>query len=549
MEAGSRGADRRDAAGEVGPGDLRLLGQGQAATDQTFQFPDVARPVVAVQEFDRLGGEAGARPGGIAREFLAETARDLARAVAEARARGIIHRDLKPANVLLAASGRAGAGPIPKLTDFGLARRGDADGVTETGVVLDSPGYMAPEQTGLARDVGEVGPATDIHGLGAILHASLTGLAPYAGQSSWEMLVRSARGSPRSARALRRDVPRDLATIIDKCLHASPSRRYRSAGDVADDLERFLEGRPTSAPERWLKWARRRPALAASAALAVVASLGTVAGTVCHVAAINKSPRDLADEQGRTRAAQASATSARDQARRALGLLSDDVVRRMMERGAALNVDDLAFLRKVRAYYQEWPLELDPAAALNFRGSGLARVAAIFEAIDQHDDARSCREAAVEAYDEALRRGLGGPEMVSTRLVEGEPAVFDPTQILGRRIAPGSTWRSPANSSPPGTNPGRGPPRSRPPPATRRPPRPRRSSTPSPPRPRPDSPTRPHQGSTPPLAGGSPGPQPPSGPDTSGASAAIDRATPSGPSRRASSDRYFSPATGSVMWI
>ena len=174
----------------------------------------------------------------------AETVRDLARAIAEAHALGIIHRDLKPENVLLEPPAGPGSRPVPKLTDFGLARRGDGDGMTEAGAVLGTPGYMAPEQTGLVRGGADVGPATDIHGLGAILHACLTGRAPYSGRSSWEMLARAAQGSPPSVREHRPDVPRDLVTIVDKCLEASPSRRYRSAGELADDLGRFLEGRP-----------------------------------------------------------------------------------------------------------------------------------------------------------------------------------------------------------------------------------------------------------------------------------------------------------------
>ncbi len=347
--------------------------------------------------------------------------RDLARAVAEAHALGIIHRDLKPANVLLDASGAAGFGLVPKLTDFGLARGGEGADVTETGMILGSPGYMAPEQTGMSRSPGEVGPATDIHGLGAILYACLTGQAPYSGQSSWEMLIRSARGACRSVRELRRDTPRDLVTIAEKCLQAAPSRRYRSAGELADDLGLFLEGRPISArpigtAERGLKWSRRHPALAASAVLLIAATLAGIAGVAYHVASITDSLGKLAAERDRTEAALASATSARDRARVALSSLSDDVVRRMMQRGAALDEADRAFLRKVRDLYANWPMEPEAGTPAAFRADGFARIGIVFETIGRLDDAMDCWEAAISAFEQASGPGVDAEKMETDRL-------------------------------------------------------------------------------------------------------------------------------------
>ncbi len=315
----------------------------------------------------------------------AETVLHLAEAVAAAHALNIIHRDLKPENVMTVPSAGKNASFIPKLTDFGIARRGDADALTEMGIVCGTPGYMAPEQTGFST-TGKVGPATDIHGLGAILHACLTGKAPYQGATSWDKFMQAARGSRQSVKRLRPNVPLDLATIIEKYLRVETSRRYRSASELADDLGRFLEGRPimarpVSAPERSIKWAKRHPALALSAALLFTSLLAGLAGTVYHVGSTTEALDALALEQGKTRRALTSATEARDQAQLALASLSDDVVKRIMERGNALDDADRAFLNKVRGYYSKWPLEPNPEAALKLRAHGLGRLGDIFDQI------------------------------------------------------------------------------------------------------------------------------------------------------------------------
>jgi hypothetical protein len=222
----------------------------------------------------------------------------LARAVALAHARGIIHRDLKPANVLLRtndkdataeASAQAPRGSIlpafplavPKIADFGLAKRLDADqGQTQTGAVLGTPSYMAPEQ---AKGKKEIGPATDIYALGAILYELLTGRPPFQGESSLETMREVTETEPVQVRRLHPTVPRDLETICLKCLQKAPGKRYLSAEALADDLGRFLAGqpiraRPVGAAERALKWARRRPAAAAYGLLLTALVLGLGGG-------------------------------------------------------------------------------------------------------------------------------------------------------------------------------------------------------------------------------------------------------------------------------
>lgn len=194
----------------------------------------------------------------------------VARALHHAHLQGVVHRDLKPANILLTADG------IPKITDFGLARLGAGSGQTQSGDILGTPSYMAPEQA--AGRNSAIGPATDVYALGATLYELLTGRPPFRADNALNTLLQVMEQEPVSVRRLQPNVPHDLETICLKCLEKTPGRRYASAADLADDLSRFDEGRPilarpTPAWERGVKWARRRPALAGLYGLAVAAAV------------------------------------------------------------------------------------------------------------------------------------------------------------------------------------------------------------------------------------------------------------------------------------
>ncbi|WP_422927936.1 serine/threonine-protein kinase [Singulisphaera sp. PoT] len=187
----------------------------------------------------------------------------LAGAVEAAHRGGIVHRDLKPGNVLLTEDG------TPKVTDFGLAHRFDlGEGLTRTGTRIGTPCYMAPEQ---ADDrLGEVGPATDVYALGAILYEMLTGRPPFKGKSASEIERQVISDQPVPPSKLNAKVSRDLETICLKCLQKDRRDRYTSAKDLEDDLNRFRQGEPIAArPVGWLertaKAARRRPGLALAA--------------------------------------------------------------------------------------------------------------------------------------------------------------------------------------------------------------------------------------------------------------------------------------------
>jgi eukaryotic-like serine/threonine-protein kinase len=226
----------------------------------------------------------------------------LAQAVHYAHARGILHRDLKPSNILLSPvvstdppttevaetthaarenhwRPEPGTALLPRITDFGMAKIAVGDpGQTRTGAILGTPSYMAPEQ--VERQNRQVGPTTDVYALGAILYEVLTGLPPFWTETTVETLLLVKSAEPVAPGRLRPRLPRDLETICLKCLQKEQHKRYPSAEALADDLRRFIEGRPilarrTGTAEQLLKWARRRPALAASiSALAVVSALG-----------------------------------------------------------------------------------------------------------------------------------------------------------------------------------------------------------------------------------------------------------------------------------
>jgi tetratricopeptide (TPR) repeat protein len=210
----------------------------------------------------------------------------IAEAIDFAHRHGVIHRDLKPANILLR---RGSDGLSPKVTDFGLAKRlGGADGQTRDGEVVGTPAYMAPEQAEGRRDVG---PASDIYAIGAILYECLTGAPPVTGNTWPEMFLQIRDREPTPPRRLVPGVPRDLETICLACLRKSPEMRYGSAALLAADLARFLEGRPIAARpvgpvERLRKWARRRPGTAAMAGVCGLFFAALLAAVPIHIHAL-----------------------------------------------------------------------------------------------------------------------------------------------------------------------------------------------------------------------------------------------------------------------
>ena len=203
-------------------------------------------------------------------ESAARHVATVARAVAHLHGQGIVHRDLKPSNVLLDEQGR------PVVTDFGLVKMLQGGGQhTRTGAIIGTPSYMAPEQA--SGRPSDVGPLSDVYSLGAILYELLTGRPPFRETSPLDTLVQVLEGEPVRPRQLNPQIPRKLEKVCLRCLEKTPEERYPSAADLADDLDRFLQGEEVEAREGGVwqqlrRWARREPALASRlVALAIVA--------------------------------------------------------------------------------------------------------------------------------------------------------------------------------------------------------------------------------------------------------------------------------------
>jgi serine/threonine-protein kinase len=238
----------------------------------------------------------------------AELVATVAEAIQAAHQSGIIHRDLKPSNILLqrkqnadytdstdkstrrfspsAKSAESAIDFIPKVTDFGLARRLESDGgLTQSGAAMGTPSYMSPEQA--RGDRSTIGPLTDVYALGAILYELLTGRPPFKGESATATVQQVIFDEPVPPRRLNPQVPLDLETICLKCLQKEPAERYASAAALADDLRRFERGepimaRPPGALERAAKWVRRRPTVAALMAASVLMLAGVTAAAVWY---------------------------------------------------------------------------------------------------------------------------------------------------------------------------------------------------------------------------------------------------------------------------
>lgn len=257
----------------------RFLREAEAAAN--LQHPNI----VAIHEVGEHGGQhyfsmdyvegrdlgSLVKEGPLSPQVAARYVKIIAEAIHFAHQRGTLHRDLKPQNVLIDAADQ------PRITDFGLAKiMNDDSQLTQTGVVMGSPSYMPPEQAAGRHD--DIGPASDVYSLGAMLYELLTGRPPFRGATAMDTLHQVMEAEPVSPRWVKRDVPPDLETICLKCLRKSPMARYPSAQALADELDRYLKGepiqaRPASTARKIYRWARQHPGLLSALATFIMVGL------------------------------------------------------------------------------------------------------------------------------------------------------------------------------------------------------------------------------------------------------------------------------------
>jgi WD40 repeat protein/tRNA A-37 threonylcarbamoyl transferase component Bud32 len=284
--------------------DLLKRFRTEAKATAHLQHPNI----VAIHEVGEIDGQPffsmdyvpGQSLARLVRERLlppaqaARYVRIIAGAIHYAHRQGILHRDLKPSNVLVDDNDE------PRVTDFGLAKvmTGQTD-VTIDGTVIGTPSYMPPEQA--RGHTSSMSARSDVYSLGAMLYDLLCGRPPFRAETPVETLRQVLEADPVAPRLLNPRAPRDLETIVLKCLQKEPSRRYASAHEVADELGHYLAGEPISARavtrlERGWRWCRRRPALAS--AMAVALGLFMVVAVASPIAVFHISrARHLAEDR------------------------------------------------------------------------------------------------------------------------------------------------------------------------------------------------------------------------------------------------------------
>jgi hypothetical protein len=348
----------------------------------------------------------------------ARVVHDLALAVAVVHEAGIIHCDIKPENVLLAGQENGSWGQmVPKLADFGLARLLDAPPeITQTATVIGTPAYMAPEQTGLADDLGPVGPAADIHALGGLAFALVTGVAPYDADVAAMSLQRSSRGDVALPKSFRR-LPAELRAIIRKCLELQPCDRYATAAELAADLACFLNGlpvraRPLSLAARVGRLVLRRPAHALAAGLAIVLLVTVLGGAAWHVTAVASLQAEIAETESPTGAVHQSTQDVLPWPRQ----ISWAEVAESVRTGGPDGERNLEFVRKLRDEVGRIPAGGDPQKSVSFRVPILSKLSALFFHGRQYDDVLRCHTLMMRVLDDIATVRTGAALTAAARL-------------------------------------------------------------------------------------------------------------------------------------
>lgn len=404
--------------------------RAEAESAAALQHPNIIQifDVGAQGGFDFLSMEyvpRGSLEKRLEREKLsvrkaAELIAVLAEAIHFAHRCGIVHRDLKPGNILLAED-------VPKIADFGLAKRmvAGAGTQTQTGAVLGTPCYMSPEQAeGKARSVG---PTTDVYALGAILYELIVGRPPFRGDTPLKTMELIRTREPERPSAIVSTTPRDIETICLKCLSKEPARRYASAQELADDLNRFLnhqpiQARPVGPLERGWRWACRRPAisgLVATLLVVTVAAALVVAWQQRHVDELSKSAevikRKTAEIEQKAEAATAEADASLREAKRAINRLSS--LGKTLHDQPGMGATALRVVEQVLEQYRVL-LEKhgDDHEVRREAARGFARAGVIQDDLGHYSSAEQTLKQGIELYDTLQRTATIDFERASVRV-------------------------------------------------------------------------------------------------------------------------------------
>ncbi len=391
----------------------RFYAEAEAAAN--LRHPNI----VAIHEVGEFEGQhffsmdfiEGQTLGDLVREnpLSARRAAQYVKTVAEtmhfAHEQGFLHRDLKPSNVMLDRNGE------PLIMDFGLAKKatGETSQLTISGAIVGTPSYMPPEQAAGRND--DVTARSDVYSIGAILYELVTGRPPFRATNPYETIKQVLETEPASPCVLNAGIPRDLETICMKCLQKEPTRRYDSAQDLADELDRFLEGmpiraRPISLPERAWRWCRRNPLLASAMAIAATGILvALIAVTGAYI---------------RTKAALAESDESFRQALDAVNELFTEVSEDTLLQQPGMQPLRKSLLSLALAYYERFRLQRgDDPKVQDELALATFRVGKIKEAIESP-------EAALAEYERARD--------MQQRLLAGSPHDTDRLQNLS------NTW-------------------------------------------------------------------------------------------------------------